>query len=118
MRGMRRCHTALCLGYVLRGDRAGAGLFLGGDNADLEASGDAVDLQGMQARPALAICGRNLCAQPVNERTARTILREMKTYGGRSYRLARLVRNLDRKRARAAGGRRIYRALAFNHLYL
>src|SRR5260370_38308018 len=89
--------------YVLGADRAGAGLFLGDHNPDLEASRDAIDLQTVQAGPSLAIGGGDLGAQPVDEHAARTVLGEMKADRRTGHRLARSVRYFYGKRAGVPG---------------
>src|SRR5260370_40850587 len=59
--------------YVLGADRAGASLFLGDHNPDLEPSRDALDLQTVQPVPALATGGGDLGAHPVGDHAPRTV---------------------------------------------
>lgn len=90
------------IGDVLEGDRAGGRLLLGGDDAHLETSGDAVQLHASQDRAPVLVGSDHFRAQSVGERAARAIFGKMEAYRGARDRASGFVSHLHRERAGGA----------------
>ena len=92
------------------------GLFFGGDNANLERAGCAVQLEAAEARAPLRVGNDHIGAELVAEGAAGAFLGQMKADCRAFYRLAGFAGDFNGQRAQAVRARSVHSAFALNYL--